>query len=153
MSWSKIVIFYCFLFSCFVPLLLFLFWHWCWAPFLLLPLSVFMLFRNSFCIIPMIFMSSAYFVSMWACWPTWRWGAHCSCQRGGFACRWKIWSCSWEWYLCLSYAQFYDNGKIRGSKEDSRFQVVNSLCWYSSSPVLSGGMRSCCCALLLVILT
>ena len=90
-------------------------------------------------------------VSMWACWPTRRWGFHCSCQRSGFACRWKIWSCSWEWYLCLSSVQLYDNGKVGGSKEDSRFKVVNTLCWYGRS-VLSGGMRSCCCALLLATL-
>jgi hypothetical protein len=42
---------------------------------------------------------------MSACWPTWQWGSHCSCQRGSFACRWKIWLCSWEWYcICLLHS-------------------------------------------------
>jgi hypothetical protein len=151
----KFVIFYWFLFSSFVPLLLFLFGLWCSAPLLLLPPSVFFFYSEMASILFPWYSCPLHIllVSMWACWPTWRWGSHCSCQRGSFACRWKIWSCSWEWYLCLSSAQFCDNGKITGSREDSRFQVANNLCWYGSSPVLSGGMKLCRCALLLVTLT
>lgn len=111
-------------------------------------------FRNSLYIIPMIFASSAYSVSQYVGML-----AHLAVRfplqlpKRQFCLQVENLIVFLGVILYLSSAQFYDNGKIRGSKEDSRFQVVNNLCWYSSSLVLSGDMRSCCCALLLVTIT